>query len=359
MHIGLSITPFGHHPAAWRLHNPAGAIEFHRLAAQVKRAEVSQFDFAFVADRLAQRPIDDLSPQALPFEPTTLAAALATVVPDIGLVATAATTQHEPYNLARRFASLDTISKGRAGWNVVVSPEAPGRDEEYLDVVSGLWDSWEDDAFVYDKSAGRFFVPEKMHVLHHSGPHFTVRGPLNVNRSPQGKPVISHVLTDSTLEIAARSAELIFVAASSLDGAIMVASSVRAKLEQYGRVPSHVRILANIIPYTGATSAEARKLHARLNSLSAAVENPAGIEIIESPAGIADRMQAGFDMGLDGYTILPPLLPEGLDAFVDLVVPELRKRSLLRDPGEGRTLREYLGLERPSHPSSHVEVVSR
>ncbi|HMF66288.1 MAG TPA: LLM class flavin-dependent oxidoreductase, partial [Phyllobacterium sp.] len=156
MHIGISITPFGHHPAAWR-EKSEDAIHFNALAAQVKKAQEGALDFAFFSDQHSQRPLTDLSPQVVPFEPTTLVAALATVARQIGLIATAATNQHEPYNLARRFASLDTISKGRAGWNVVVSPEAGARDQEYLEVVGGLWDSWEDDAFIYDKASGRFF----------------------------------------------------------------------------------------------------------------------------------------------------------------------------------------------------------
>ncbi len=135
------------------------------------------------------------------------------------MIATAATNQHEPYNLARRFASLDTISKGRTGWNLVASSESFERDAEYVEVVSGLWDSWEDDAFVYDKAAGRFFVPEKMHVLNHKGEHFTVRGPLNVNRSPQGKPVITHKLTIPTLDLAAQYAEVILVDTPTLEEA--------------------------------------------------------------------------------------------------------------------------------------------
>ncbi|CAN7357848.1 LLM class flavin-dependent oxidoreductase [Phyllobacterium sp. LjRoot231] len=352
MHIGISITPFGHHPAAWRKKSKE-AIHFNQLAAQVKKAEEGGFDFAFFSDQLGQRPLSDLSPQAVPFEPTTLVAALATVARRIGLIATAATSQHEPYNLARRFASLDTISKGRAGWNVVVSPEASARDEEYLDVVSGLWDSWEDDAFVYDKASGRFFLPEKMHLLDHKGEHFTVRGPLNVNRSPQGKPVISHVLTPHTAEIAARSAELIFIDLTSTDEAKALVSDFMQRLKRHGRQRSDVKILANVIPFISTTRAGAQQLRDRLDALSSGGEKPAGLELIGAPAEIADALQ-NWSGVVDGFTVLPPLAPESTDAFIDHVVPELRERGLFRSSYEGSTLREHLGIQRPQHPASQA-----
>jgi FMN-dependent oxidoreductase (nitrilotriacetate monooxygenase family) len=352
MHIGISITPFGHHPAAWR-EKSEDVIHFNALAAQVKKAEEGGLDFAFFADRLGHRPLNDLSPQTVPFEPTTLVAALATTARQIGLIATAATTQHEPYNLARRFASLDTISKGRAGWNVVVSPEATARDQEYLDVVSGLWDSWEDDAFVYDKASGRFFLPEKMHLLDHKGEYFTVRGPLNVNRSPQGKPVISHMLTPDTAEIAARSAELIFIAASSFGEAKAIIADFKQRLEHHGRKRSDVKIFANVIPYIGATTVEAQNLKARLDALASDDNEPAGLEVIGTPVEIADALQEWSGV-VDGFTILPPVAPEGIDAFTHHVIPELRKRGLFRNSYEGNTLREHLGMRRPHHPANQA-----
>jgi alkanesulfonate monooxygenase SsuD/methylene tetrahydromethanopterin reductase-like flavin-dependent oxidoreductase (luciferase family) len=353
MHFGLSMTPFGHHPAAWREKGSSDAIDFKHLAAQVKKAEEGGLDFGLFDDRLGRRPVNDLSPQAVPFEPTTLVAALATVARRIGLIATATTSQHEPYNLARRFASLDTISKGRAGWNLVVSPDAAARDQEYVDVVKGLWDSWEDDAFLYDKAAGRFFAPEKMHVLNHQGAHFTVRGPLNVNRSPQGKPVISHVLTPSTRDIAARSAELIFLALPSLDEARALVPDLQRRLESHGRKRSDVRLLANVVPYIATTAGEAREIHDGLDALSPGGEKPAGLEVFGTPIGIADQLQdLSETTRIDGFMILPPLVPESSDAFVDHVIPELRKRGLFRDAYEGSTLREHLGLRRPPHPTS-------
>lgn len=355
MHIGISITPFGHHLAGWREGRSRTALHFDHLAAQVKKAQEGGLDFVFFADCLGRRPVDDLSPQAVPFEPTTLVAALATVAGKIGLIATAATSQHEPYNLARRFASLDMISKGRTGWNFVISPEASTRDEEYVDVVNGLWDSWEDDAFVYDKAAARFFVPEKMHVLDHKGAHFTVRGPLNVNRSPQGKPVISHLLTRGTLDIAARSADLIFIDARSLDEARALVSDFTQRLGRHGRTRSDVRVLANVIPYIGTTTAEAQQSLRKLNAMAPDDSPPAGFEAVGTPGEIADRLHEWSKAGMvDGFTVLPPLVPENVDAFVDDVIPELRKRGLIRDKYEGTTLREHLGFPKPPHPEAQA-----
>ncbi|WP_246663636.1 LLM class flavin-dependent oxidoreductase [Phyllobacterium endophyticum] len=349
MHIGVSITSFGHHPGAWR-EKTEDAVHFNALAAQVKKAEEGGLDFVFFADQLGERPLNDLSPQAVPFEPTTLVAALATLVGKIGLIAAAATSQHEPYNLARRFASLDIISKGRAGWNVVVSPEAAARDQEYIDVINGLWDSWEDDAFAYDKASGRFFLPEKMHVLDHRGEYFSVRGPLNVNRSPQGKPVVSHVLAADTLEIAARSAELVFIDPSTADEARTLVLDLAQRLQRHGRSRSDVRVLANVIPFIGTTKADAKELHDRLDALSFDGEKPSGLEITGTPAEIADVLEE-WSRIVDGFTVLPPLVPESTDAFVDHVIPELRRRGLFRSAYEGGTLREHLGLSYPEHPA--------
>ena len=256
MHIGISITPFGHHPAAWRENGSPDTMDFKHLAAQVKKAEdgkcsISPFLRTGWADGqsmicLRRQCLSNRRLWSRRLPPSRAKSALSRLP---------ATSQHEPYNLARRFASLDTISKGRAGWNLVISPETVAREEEYIDVVSGLWDSWGDDAFVYDKASGRFFVPGKMHVLNHAGAHFTVRGPLNVNRSPQGKPLISHLLTRDTLDIAARSAELIFIGARSPDEARALVADITQRLGRHARMRSDVRILANVVPYIAGTAA--------------------------------------------------------------------------------------------------------
>ncbi|WP_288193036.1 LLM class flavin-dependent oxidoreductase [uncultured Phyllobacterium sp.] len=318
MHIGLSLTPFGHYPTAWRAKGgQLDALDFSHMAAQVKQAEAGGLDFVLLADSFGQRPHDDLSPLAVPFEPTMLVSALATATRRIGLIATAATHQHEPYNLARRFASLDMIGGGRAGWNVIGSGD-PERDREYLAVVSGLWDSWEDDAFVYDKARGRFFEPDKMHVLNHKGAHFAVRGPLNVNPSPQGRPVISHVLTPGTLDIAAR-ADVVFLPETTPDTWKALAASLVEHLAALGRQRQDVRLLANIVPS------------------------------ISTAADIADQMQEQAKAaGLDGFVLLLPSAPEGVASFVDEVVPELRRRGVFRHAYDATTLRGHLDLPRPA-----------
>ncbi len=355
MHIGMSITPFGHHSAAWRAGRSVEAIDFNHLAAQVTKAQAGNLDFVLLADRFAQRPVDDLSPQAVPFEPTTLVAALATVSHQIGMIASAATSQHEPYNLARRFASLDTISKGRTGWNLVALSESFERDAEYVEVVSGLWDSWEDDAFVYDKAAGRFFVPGKMHVLNHEGEHFAVRGPLNVNRSPQGKPVITHKLTIPTLDLAAQHAEVILVDTPTLQEGRELVSSLTRRLHHYDRNRSDVKILADVIPYVGATIAEAQEFQGRLERLGHDKLQASALQLSGDPSVIVDHMQNWTETGVvDGFTILPPLVPESIDMVVDQIVAELINRGLFRESYGGSTLREHLGLLKPPYPARQV-----
>ena len=354
MHLGVSLSPFGHHPAAWRAKDATPrALEVGHFVAQAQKAQDAALDFVFLADAQARRPQTELPPQTVPFEPTTLAAALATLARRIGFVATAASAQHELYNLARRFASLDLISQGRVGWNVVASGPTAAWNAEYVAVVSALWDNFHDDAFSYDKTAGRFFVPQKMHVLDHRGEHFTVRGPLNVNPSPQGKPIIAQALTGETIAMAAHSADLMFVTGASHEEGGALVAEVRQLLESQGRKRSDVRALANIIPWIGATRAQARDRFEELNALSLPGSAPAqqGRDVIGTAADIADALQESFERGeVDGFTILPPVEPAGLDAFVDVVVPELRRRGLFRARYEGTTLRDHLALDRPRRP---------
>jgi alkanesulfonate monooxygenase SsuD/methylene tetrahydromethanopterin reductase-like flavin-dependent oxidoreductase (luciferase family) len=352
MHLGVSLSPFGHHPAAWRVESvPRRRLDIEYFAAQARKAQDGGFDFVFFADAQTRRPQTQPSPQAVPFEPTTLVAALATLARRIGFVATAATNQHELYNLARRFASLDLISQGRVGWNLVASGPSDAWDAEYVEVVGALWDSWDEDAFVYDKIAGSVFVPQKMHVLDHRGAHFTVRGPLNVNRSPQGKPVIAHVLTPQSMTLAARSADVMFLATASRSDTDALVGEVRRHLRIHGRQRSGIRLLANIVPWIGATTTQARDTFDRLNALSDS--EPAGVQqgrdVIGTATEVADTLQESFETGqIDGFTILPPVAPSGLDAFVEFVVPELTRRGLLRTRYEGTTLRDHLALAQPS-----------
>lgn len=353
MHLGVSLSPFGHHPAAWREKGATPrALEVGNFAAQAQKAQDGALDFVLVPNVRGHCPRTGLTPQAVPFDPTILVAALATRIQRIGFVAAAASGQHELYNLARRFASLDLISRGRAGWYLIASGATPAWNAEYVNVVSALWESWDEDAFIYDKAAGRFFVPEKMHVLDHRGGHFTVRGPLNVNPSPQGKPIIAQTLTSEALPMAAHSADVLLVAGASPEENSAWVAEARRLLDVEGRKGSEVRVLANIIPWVGATRAEARDRFEALNALSpASAQTPQGREVIGTAADIADGLQESFERGgYDGFMILPPVAPDGLDAFVDRVVPELRRRGLFRAQYEGSTLRDHLALDRPKRP---------
>jgi alkanesulfonate monooxygenase SsuD/methylene tetrahydromethanopterin reductase-like flavin-dependent oxidoreductase (luciferase family) len=354
MHLGFSLTPFGHHPAAWRNAGTPGHLGFDSLLSQIAKAEEAGFDFVLLSDRLGARPIEDLSPIATPFEPTTLVAALATKARRIGFLAAAATSQHEPYNLARRFASLDQISGGRTGWVALPASGYFERDEEYLWLVGALWDSWEDDAFIYDKQQGRFFEPSKMHVLNHRGKHFTVRGPLNVNRSPQGKPVIAQFLSGGSKTLAAHSAEIVLLQDRTLESANDTAADFVRVLEATGRQRQDVRILANIVPIIPETSeaAHAASDALRFGEAERASQPLSASRLVGTPAEIADTLQRWFETGnLDGFTILLPTLGTA-DLFLAEVAPELQRRSLTCKIKAGSTLREYLGLPRPAHPNS-------
>jgi N-acetyl-S-(2-succino)cysteine monooxygenase len=356
MHIGVSLSPFGHHPAAWyEATSPRRRLDIGYYAAQARKAQDGGFDFVFFADAQARRPLTELSPQTVPFEPTTLVAALATLATRIGFVATAATGQHELYNLARRFASLDLISQGRVGWNFLASGPSDSWNSEYVEVVGALWDSWDEDAFVYDKTAGRFFVPQKMRVLDHRGEHFTVRGPLNVNRSPQGRPVIAHALTPQTMAIATHAADVLFLTSPSREENDALLAEVGRLLQIQGRQRSGIRVLANIIPWIGTTTTQARDTFGKLNALSSSEPADAqqGSDVIGTASEVADALQESFEAGqIDGFTILPPIAPSGLDAFVDFVVPELRRRGLFRARYEGTTLRDHLALDHPRQPTT-------
>jgi N-acetyl-S-(2-succino)cysteine monooxygenase len=352
MHLGLSLSPFGHHPAAWRVPDASPrALAFENFLRQAKLAEEAAFDFVFLADSNAQRPLFEPTPQAVPFEPTMLAAALATRVKHIGLIVSAANAQHELYNLARRFASLDLISGGRVGWNLITSGPTPGWDREYAEVVSALWESWDEDAFLYDKAAGRFFAPQKMRVLDHRGEHFTVRGPLNVNPSPQGKPVIVQVLAPQELANATPAAEVFMLPDAGFEKGSAHGAETRQFLQGLCGADVRVRALATVIPWIGATRTQAQDRFDELNARSSppeATRAPQGRNLIGTAADIADALEESFERDeLDGFTILPPVEPRGLESFVSLIVPELRRRGLVRTGYEGSTLREHLHLDTP------------
>ena len=426
MKLGLSMRYLGYHDAAWR--HPevpsGGSSDFHHFLRCARRAEEGKFDMVFFADGLGVRASDNPpgslshSNRNVELEPLTLLSALAPMTQHIGLVATASTTYNEPYHVARKYASLDNISGGRAGWNVVTSwseQEAWNfsrekhldydtrydRAREFVDVVTGLWDSWEPDAFVHDKASGQFYDPAKLHVLNHKGKHFQVRGPLSAPPTPQGRPILVQAGANPMgQEIAASDADVVYSSVNSYEAALAYYASVKDRMGKYGRDPSLLKIMPALIPVIGRTEAEAQgklaqlqelidplvgqaRLFGLMGDLSAydfdgPVPEPTGatmrsmaygwweratrenwsiremysqyavgegFRMIGTPGQIADMMEHWMDTGAaDGFNITPTHLPHGIDDFVAMVVPELQRRGRFRTEYEGSTLRENLGL---------------
>jgi FMN-dependent oxidoreductase (nitrilotriacetate monooxygenase family) len=430
MLIGAFLYPTGYHVAAWR-HPSAQAdagVNFAHYAGLARKAEDAGFDFLFLPDSSSAKGknLDALSRTAVryvaQFEPTTLLAALAAVTTKIGLIATVSTSFNEPYNVARAFASLDHISGGRMAWNLVTSqnPEEAAnfslerhpahadryrRAREFALVVRGLWDSWDDDAFPRDKITGLFFDPEKRHVLHHRGEYFSVQGPLNLPRTPQGRPLIVQAgASASGRDLAAETADLVFTAQNALDEAVAFRNDIRARAAGYGRRFEDLKVIVGVQTHLGLTSAEAEakrgeltnlihpamalslleaelggfdlsahqldgpvpelppsnsgqsrqtlllKLARRENyTLRQLADHVAGarghLEIAGTPSSVADTLQAWLDAGAaDGFMFMPALLPAGLEDVGALLLPELRRRGLLADRRESATFRERVGL---------------
>lgn len=428
LHLNVFLANSGHHVAAWR-HPDAQADasqDFDHFKRIAQLAERGKFDALFIADVVALwgHHIDALSRTARGehFEPLTLLSALAAVTERIGLIATATTTYNEPYHIARKFASLDHISKGRAAWNLVtsvVSDEAWNfgrenhvehadryqRAEEFHDVVKGLWDSWDDDAFVRDKASGVYFNPDKLHVLNHKGEHFSVRGPLNVARSPQGHPVLVQAgASPAGRALAARVAEAIFVGHHDIEAAQQFYREIKEQAATFGRGPNDIKILPGITPFVGRTREEAQ---AQFDQLQALIDPVVGLRLLadtlgedidlsgydidgplpDTPVGqrgsrrdqvialarrenlsirqlylrlaggnpaigtasdIADIFEAWFQAyASDGFNVFFPVFPNALETFVEQVIPELQRRGLFRTDYEGTTLRDHLGLKRP------------
>lgn len=431
LHLGAFMRPVSIHTGAWRYPGayPDANFNFGHLKRFAQTLERGRFDAFFMADHLAvlNMPVEALkrSHTVTSFEPFTLLSALAGATERIGLVATASTTFDAPYHIARRFASLDHISGGRAGWNIVTTsnPDAAlnfgleehmdhgeryDRAREFYDVVTGLWDSWADDAFIRDAESGIYFDPAKLHVLDHKGPHLSVRGPLNIARPPQGWPVIVQAgASDSGRQLAAETAEVVFAAGSTLAAGQRFYADVKGRMAAAGRDRDHLKILPGAFVVVGDTVEEARAKRAKLDglvhyesaiaSLSIALGTDAsgfdpdaplppipetnasktgrervlelaeregltvrqlaqrlggyaGLAFIGTPETIADEMEEWLETrGSDGFNVMFPYLPGGLDDFVDRVVPELQRRGLFRTEYEGTTLRDHLGLPRPKN----------
>jgi FMN-dependent oxidoreductase (nitrilotriacetate monooxygenase family) len=291
LHLGAFMRPVGIHTAWWRYPGafPDANFNFEHLKRFAQTLERGRFDAFFMADHLAvlNMPMAALKRSATvtSFDPLTLLPALAVVTEYLGLIATASTTYNEPYHIARKFASLDHISGGRAGWNLVATsnPDAAlnfgleehaehtaryRRAREFFDVVTGLWDSWADDAFIRDVGSGIYFDPERLHVLNHKGMHFSVRGPLNIARPIQGWPVIVQAgASEAGRQLAAETAEVIFASGSSLVEAQRFYADVKSRAKKAGRSPDHLKILPGALVVVGETSEEAKRKRALLDSL--------------------------------------------------------------------------------------------
>jgi FMN-dependent oxidoreductase (nitrilotriacetate monooxygenase family) len=370
----LSLNHYG----SWR--HPDGDPERHKFSFYKKVARIAErgkMDMFFVADKLAVFDNEALRTHSsyIRMEPISLLSALAAVTENIGLAGTLSTTYNEPYHAARKFATLDHLSGGRAAWNVVTSTNDEearnfGRDShldherryerarEFLEVAKGLWDSWEDDAFVLDKESGVFADQRKLHVLNHVGPNLTVRGPLNAPRPPQGYPFIVFAgSSDACQELAAESGDAVFVSPESQEQARELYGSFKGRMAKYGRTPDQLRILPGVLAIVGRTEEEAREKSRLLDSLIPDALAPQGQrnkaylwEIVGTPEQVADELQARFENGMaDGFNITSPYLPGGLEEFVDHVIPVLQRRGLFRTEYEGTTLRDRLGLERPAN----------
>ncbi len=429
--LGAFMRPVSLHTGAWRYPGawPDANFNFQHLKAMIRTLERGKFDAFFMADHLAvlNMPVAALkrSHTVTSFEPLTLLSALAGATERIGLVATASTTFEAPYHIARRFASLDHISGGRAGWNIVTTanPDAAlnfgledhvehgeryRRAREFYDVVTGLWDSFADDAFIRDVESGVFVDPERMHVLAHKGEFLSVRGPLNIARPPQGWPVIVQAgASEPGRQLAAETAEVIFGASPTIEDGRSFYADIKARMAKIGRDADSLKILPGAFVVVGDSLDEAREIRARLDagvhydsgiaSLSIALGHDAsafdpdgplpdipetnasktgrarvielakresltvrqlaqrlggfsGLEMVGTAKTIADTMEEWLvTRASDGFNVMFPFLPGGLDAFVDKVVPELQRRGLFRTDYAGTTLRDHLGLERPTN----------
>ncbi|WP_391573692.1 LLM class flavin-dependent oxidoreductase [Cohnella sp.] len=434
--FGAIIHGVGGNIAGWRHPEvPADAsVSFPFYQQQAQIAEAGKIDLVFIADGLY------ITEKSIPhflnrFEPLTLLSALASVTSRIGLVGTLSTSYSEPFTVARQFASLDHLSGGRAGWNLVTSPlegsarnygkpEHPTHDERYkiaeehLEVTRGLWDSWEDDAFVRDKQSGVFFDPTKLHRLNHKGEHFSVEGPLNIARSKQGQPVVFQAgSSESGKNLAAKGADAVFTGHETLEEAQAFYKDVKTRTIGYGREADDIVILPGISPIIGRTQEEADRKYeeiASLVSIEKALDylgrffehhdfsqypldepfpdigdlgsnsfrsgtdkikqqareqgltlrqvalrsaTPRG-QFVGTPKHIANLIQKWYEEeGADGF-IIHSQLPSGLRDFVELVIPILQERGIYRTEYEADTLRGNLGLKIPSNRYSAAEVNS-
>ena len=429
LHLNAFLMEAGHHEAAWRLpeSNPRADFDLQHWIRLAQLAESAKFDSLFLADGPALTGTGEFRPPGQ-LEPLTLLTALSQATSRIGLIATVSSTYNEPYNLARRLASVDHVSRGRAGWNIVTSAGADeaanfgltdrpdhatryARADEFLTVAKALWDSWEAEAVLADKARGRYADPARLHRLDHEGRYFSVAGPLNVARPPQGYPLLVQAgSSDDGKDFAARHAEAIFTAHQTFTSASEFYGDIKGRTRAAGRDPNEVIVLPGIVPIIGSTDAEAQALSQRFDEaripeygllqlarvferepdefeldarlpasvlarpvlegsqsrsdliLEMAVREDLTVRQILSRLGggrghftavgtpdrIADIIVEWFEGGAaDGFNIMAPALPSGLEAFIEHVLPILRGKGLFREEYTGTTLREHYGLPVP------------
>jgi FMN-dependent oxidoreductase (nitrilotriacetate monooxygenase family) len=405
LHLNTNIQSNGRHDAAWKIaEDPRAFLDVAYFQQLARTAERGTLDALFLSDGPVLRS-DAMERPWQSLEPTVLLASMAAATSYIGLVATASTTFNDPYNLARRFASLDHISGGRAAWNIVTTYDTvtaanfglgdlPDHDhryrraEEFVEVVVKLWDSWEDGALVADQRSGVFADRNQVHAIDHHGDEFLVRGPLNVPRSPQGRPVLVQAgSSEQGRRLAARSADALFTVQTTFADAQLFYADLKSRASALGRDPDSLTILPGLYPVIGGTEKEALARKAEMDALldfgqafEAFAErlgvpastlsldnnltvrqllalNPGGHRVvIGTPEQVADDMEYWFTHGAaDGFNLNADAFPSGLEAIVDHVVPELRRRGIFRTEYAGTTLRDHLGLPRPR---SQYELVS-
>ncbi len=434
MHLGVFVLGTGNHIAGWRIQGAATSHMQLPVMQEIARiAERGKFDLLFISDSMVMDPTDHPSFMCR-FEPTSLISVLSATTSHIGLGATVSTSFSEPFVVARMFGSIDHISNGRAAWNVVTSSNPKvalnfNRDEhlehelryqranEFVDVVRGLWDCWDDDAIVANKTTGQYVDEAKVRPLEHKGRFFQVKGPVNMSRCPQGHPVIIQAGgSPSGLELAARTADVVFSVVQDLTAAQVAYADLKGRMARYGLSPNTLAVLPGVMPIIGASAAEARETLAKLQSwltptnAATLVASRIGYDVAGHPldgpvpppppsegshafssvlyetarrekmtlrdlynltaaarghwvvcgtaASIADTLEEWFTGGAaDGFNILPAWFPGAFDDFVDDVVPELQRRGLFRHDYKGRTLRDHLGLARtPSIGPRHEAV---
>ena len=443
----MKLTAFCHPPGHWRMPGARPTdMDFEENVRFVQTAERGKFDMVFYQDSAAVAPAFYLpgggaealaeAARCVRLEPLTLLAALAAVTKNIGLIATVTTTYNDPFNVARKFATIDHISKGRAGWNLVTSQNVDEslnfsqtahmahdlryeRAQEFYDVVTGLWDSWEDDAIIRDRSTGKYIDPKKLHQLNHKGKHFQVAGPLNVARPIQGHPIVAQAgSSEPGRELAARTADVVFTAQVTLEEAQAFYQDIRGRMPRHGRSPDDIRIMPGIRYVLGHTESEAKERYemmldeASVEGALASVQRLCGdldirtydidgplpdlppsnaakarqkmmidlarkenlsirqlarrftfslghMVYVGTPKGLADFMEHWFtNDACDGFTMLSPYFPEPLDMMVEGTIPELQRRGLFRTEYEGTTLRENLELPfKPHRAVRQPEIV--